>query len=206
MDPLVVVDFNGALFRSRPFDEAHKSWFKLFSVLLEDNSVNDWAFSDNYFEGVHRCMEKYMGSKDKETQTLFARQLYAMCLVAETREEDLVKEFADYLRTLRERYNLVLLTSAPEEAVLPMLKKVNCIDIFDIIYPSSSKDHPDKLSLFNAFISRYEKPLFYIGKGDSDLGALKDLDIKTICVNWVTKGKFSGTYNIDTVDELKDIF
>jgi hypothetical protein len=47
MNPLIIIDFNGALLRPRPFDEAHKTWFKLFSVLLEDDSVNEWAFKEN---------------------------------------------------------------------------------------------------------------------------------------------------------------
>lgn len=205
MNPLIVVDFNGALLKSRPFDEAHKSWFKLFSILLEDDSVNAWSFKENYFEGVHRCMERYLGGNDKEAQILFARQTYAMCLVAETRQEDLVKEFADYLRTLNERYNLVLLTSAPQEAILPMLRKLECIDLFEIIYPSASKNHPDKISLFNEFMLKYEKPLFYIGLGDKDLGELKEIGIKTISVNWAKKGVFKGDYDIDDVSELNGL-
>jgi phosphoglycolate phosphatase-like HAD superfamily hydrolase len=128
-----------------------------------------------------------------------------MVLVATLHKDDLMIEFAEYLNTIKERYTLVLLTSAPEEAVLPMLRKIGCENLFDIIYSGQSKNYPDKISLFGGFISTYEKPLFYIGKGDKDLGALKELDINTISVSWADKGNFIGTYNVDSVDELKKI-
>ncbi|MGV8172024.1 MAG: HAD family hydrolase [Candidatus Woesearchaeota archaeon] len=205
MNPFLIIDFNGALFKSRPFDEAHKRWFKLFSILLEDDSVLDWTFKENYFEGVHLCMKRYLGEADKETQTLFARQVYAMALIAETHQEDLVTEFAEYLTTIKERYTLVLLTSVPEEAALPMLRKTGCSGLFDIIYSTQSKNHPDKISLLSEFITKYGLPLFYIGLGDKDLGILKEMNIKTISVNWIEKGHFNGDYIIDSVDELRKI-
>jgi FMN phosphatase YigB (HAD superfamily) len=205
MNPIIAIDFDGALFRSRPFDEAHKRWFRLFSILLDDDSINDWAFKENYFEGVHLCMKKYLGDTDNESQTFFSRQIYAMMLVAETVSSDMVKEFAEYLRSIKGRYSLALITSAPKSAALPMLHKTHCADLFDIIYYSPSTDHPDKMSLFGEFITKHERPLFYIGKGDKDLGALKELGINTISVNWVEKGTFKGSHDIYSVDELKHI-
>jgi FMN phosphatase YigB (HAD superfamily) len=205
MNPLIIIDFNGALFRSRPFDEAHKRWFKLFSVLLDDDSLNDWAFREDYFEGVHKCMKKYLGSESKESQTFFARQIYAMMLVAETEQDDLIKDFAEYLRTIKERYTLALITSVPKSAVFPMLQKTHCTDIFDILYSSSARYHPDKASVFGEFINKYGKPLFYIGKGDGDLGLLKDMSINTVSVSWVEKGSFRGDHDINAIEELRDI-
>lgn len=205
MNPILIIDFNGALLKSRPFAEAHKAWFKLFSTLLEDDSILDWAFKENYFEGVNLCMKKYLGSDDKEAQTLFARQTYAMTLVAEVRQDDLIAEFAEYLHTIADRYTLVLLTSAPEEAVLPLLRKVGCPNLFDIIYSSHSKNYPDKTSLIGEFITKYDTPLFYIGKGDKDLGFFKELNISTISVNWVEIGRFKGDHDVHSVEELKHI-
>jgi hypothetical protein len=36
VNPIVAIDFNGAILKPRPFDEAHKKWFRLFSLLLGD--------------------------------------------------------------------------------------------------------------------------------------------------------------------------
>ena len=40
MKPIIAVDFDGALLKSRPFDKAHKRWFYVMSVMLKDDSVN----------------------------------------------------------------------------------------------------------------------------------------------------------------------
>jgi len=205
MNPIIAVDFNGALIKPRPFVEAHKSWFELFSVLLKDDSIKDIASKENYFENVHRIMYSYLGVSDKESQTIFAREIFSMLLLAEVTTHDLVKEFADYLRTLKDRYTLAVITSAPETSVLPMLRKLHCEDIFDIVFSSAVTNYPDKHSLFADFISKYDKPLFYIGLGDKYLGGLKELDVATISVNWVSRGSFRGDYEIDSVEELKGL-
>jgi phosphoglycolate phosphatase-like HAD superfamily hydrolase len=205
MNPILVIDLKEALVKPRPFIDAHKRWFKLFSVLLEDDSINDWAQKDNYFEGVHAVMKLYLKDSDKEFQTIFARQMFSMVLVAEISPDDLVKEFADYLRTIKDRYTLALITTVPENSIIPLLNKLGCGDIFELIYPSLNKNLPDKKTLFVDFIQKYDKPLFYVGYGDKLLGELKELDINTISVNWVSKGTFRGDYEVDSVEELKHI-
>jgi len=205
MNPILVIDLKEALVKPRPFIDAHKRWFKLFSVLLEDDSINDWAQKDNYFEGVHAVMKLYLKDSDKEFQTIFARQMFSMVLVAEISPDDLVKEFADYLRTIKDRYTLALITTVPENSIIPLLNKLGCGDIFELIYPSLNKNLPDKKTLFVDFIQKYDIPLFYVGYGDKLLGELKELDINTISVNWVSKGTFRGDYEVDSVEELKHI-
>jgi FMN phosphatase YigB (HAD superfamily) len=150
-------------------------------------------------------MHTYLGFADKEIQTLFARQTYAMILLAEITSDDLVRDFVEYLRTIRERYTLALITTTPEESVLPILRKLHCEDLFEIIFASAPNNHPDKHSLFADFLTKYENPLFYIGLGDTYLGGLKELDINTISVNWVSEGAFRGDYEVDTVEELQKI-
>jgi FMN phosphatase YigB (HAD superfamily) len=205
MNPIIAIDFNGALLRSRPFDEAHTRWFRLFSVLLDDDAINEWAFKENYFEGVHDVMKRYLGNVPKDAQVMFAREIYALALVAEVSTKDLVDEFVDYLRSIKEKYTLALITTTPEVAVDPLLQKIGCRDVFDIIFSSQMKSYPDKRALFEDFIVKYERPLYYIGEGDKDVGWCRDLEIKSISVNWANKGRFKGEHNIDTVDELKDI-
>jgi phosphoglycolate phosphatase-like HAD superfamily hydrolase len=150
-------------------------------------------------------MKLYLKDSDKEFQTIFARQMFSMVLVAEISPDDLVKEFADYLRTIKDRYTLALITTVPENSIIPLLNKLGCGDIFELIYPSLNKNLPDKKTLFVDFIQKYDKPLFYVGYGDKLLGELKELDINTISVNWVSKGTFRGDYEVDSVEELKHI-
>lgn len=205
MKPIIAVDFDGALLQSRPFDEAHKRWFYVMSVLLKDDSINEYAGLENYFDKVHEVMERYLGDVDHETRVKFARNLFSMATIAEVRKDDLVKDFADYLRGLKGKYRLALITSAPEASVEPILHKVGCSDLFDILYKSPMGKHPNKRELFEEFIKENGKPAFYIGNGDKDITSCKELGIRAISVNWVSQGEIKGDYDIQRVPELEAI-
>lgn len=205
MKPIITVDFDGALLRSRPFDEAHKRWFYVMSVLLKDKSINDYAGLENYFDKVHEVMKRYLGDVDQETRIVFARNLFSMVTVAETDKKDLVADFARYLRKIKPKYRLALITTAPETSVEPILRKVGCADLFDILYKSSIKKHPNKKEMFQDFIKQYGKPQFYIGNGDKDITSCKELGIPSISVNWVSQGQITGDYDVKTVKELEKI-
>jgi len=203
--PIIAVDFDGALLQSRPFDESHKRWFHIISILLKDDSINEYAGLDNYFDKVHEVMERYLGNVDHETRVKFARNLFSMATIAEVTKDDLVEDFADYLRNLKDRYQLALITSAPEASVEPILQKMECSDLFDIFYKSPMEKHPNKREMFEEFVNEYGKPIFYIGNGDKDIISCKELGISSISVNWVSQGKIKGDYDIQKVSELKTI-
>jgi FMN phosphatase YigB (HAD superfamily) len=205
MNPIIAIDFNGALLKSRPFDVSHSEWFKVFSILLKDDSILNLEFKENMFDGIYKVMDRYLGNIDKESKRIFARTIYGMILISEVTSADLVEEFANYLRTLKDRYTLVLITTVPKLCVESMLQKLNCRDIFDIVYSSELKNYPDKKALFDEFITFHPKPLVYIGFGDATLGYLSVTGIKTISVSWISEGKFKGDSNISTVVELKSL-
>lgn len=203
--PLIAVDFNGALLRPRPFDEAHKKWFHVMSLLLKDKSVNEYAGLENYFDKVHEVMKRYLGNVESETRVMFARNLFSMATIAEVKKGDLIKDFADYLREVKKKYRLALITSAPEASVEPILQKIGCSDLFDILYKSPMGKHPNKKELFEEFVKEYGKPEYYIGKGDKDIVSCRELGISTISVNWVSRGELKGDYDVKSVKELEKI-
>ena len=175
------------------------------SVLLKDKSINDYAGLENYFDKVHEVMKRYLGNVDGETRIVFARNLFSMVTVAEADKKDLVDDFARYLRKIKPKYRLALITTAPETSVEPILDKVGCADLFDILYKSSVRKHPNKKEMFKEFLKEHGKPSFYIGNGDKDITSCKELDIPSISVNWVSPGKVKGDYNANTVKELEKI-
>lgn len=203
--PIITIDFDGALLKSRPFEQAHKRWFSVMSILLKDKSINNYAGLENYFDKVHKVMERYLGNVDKETRVVFARNLFSMVTVAEANKNDLVTDFAHYLRKIKPKYRLALITTAPETSVEPILEKVNCVDLFDIVYKSPVKKQPNKKELFEKFLKEHGKPLFYIGNGDKDITSCKELGIPSISVTWVSSGKIKGDYDINKVKELEKI-
>ncbi|NQU78165.1 haloacid dehalogenase-like hydrolase [Candidatus Woesearchaeota archaeon] len=205
MKQIIAIDLDGALMRSRPFESAHKGWFNVMSVLLKDESVKEYSALEDYFGKLYEVMHRYLGDVDKETRTKFARNLFAMSVVAEVSADDVVTDFVDYLKGLKNDYCLALITSAPELCVGPILQKTGCDDIFDIVYKSPMHRQPDKRQLFKEFIQEHGKPLYYIGNGDEDITYCKELGIKTIFVNWVSEGDVKGNHDIQTVEELEEI-
>ena len=202
---MLVIDFDGGLLKSRPFDIAHKEWFRIMAELLRDQTINEHAFKEYYFKYVHEVMLKYLGDIDEASRNAFARNIYAMGIVEAVKKWDLIDEFAEHLRTLKKKYHIVLVTSAPALAVDAILEKVHCSDIFDIIIKSPMEKQPDKKEFFEELIKKYGKPEFYIGKGDKDIKTCKGLGIKTITVNWAGQGTEKGNFDIQKPEELDKI-
>jgi phosphoglycolate phosphatase-like HAD superfamily hydrolase len=204
MKDYIVVDFNGALLSSRPFSETHKQWFFTMSVLLNDESINNFVGSDNYFEKVHEVMRRYLGEVDEQTRINFARSLFSMTLISQVKEDDLAKGFVDFLFKIKNKYKLALVTSAPSTCVVPILRKLKLNDLFDIIIKSKDDEHPNKQKLLKKFLDEHEKCI-YIGLGDKDLLFCKNSGIRTISVNWVSQSEHKGEFDVNTVDELDKI-
>lgn len=201
----IVIDMDGALLKSRPFDIAHKEWFRIMAELLRDQTINEHAFKPDYFVYVHEIMKRYLGEIDEASQNVFARNIYAMCVVEAVKKWDLVEEFSEHLRKLKKKFIIVLITTTPSIAVAPILEKVHCADLFDVIIGSPMEKEPKKKELIELFMKRYGKPEFYIGNGDKDLKIVKDLGIKTISVNWVAKGDVKGNFEAEKVEDIDKI-
>ncbi len=204
MKQIIAIDLDGALIKSRPFKVSHKKWFELMAILLDDESVKDYAkIEGDYFPKVHEVMKRYLGDVSKETRTFFARKLYAMVTISEINQDDFVGDFADLLKELKDKYQLALITTAPEASVEPILQKLGCSDLFDIVYKSPMGKHPNKREMFVEFINEHGAPKYYIGDGDENMNICKELHISTISVNWVSKSKIKGDYDVSTVEELR---
>ena len=88
--PAIVIDLDGALLKSRPFDTAHKEWFRIMGELIKDYSINEFAFKPDYYEHVNDIMKKYLGDIDAGTRNAFARNIFAMGIVESVKKWDLI--------------------------------------------------------------------------------------------------------------------
>jgi len=202
MNPIIAIDFNGALLKSRPFDKAHKKWFAVMAFLLKDKSIKEYANLTDYFGKVHEVMARLLGDVEKEARTSFARHLFSMLTIAEVQQKDLIEDFVVFLKKIKPQYSLALITSAPDSSVEPILHKIGCKDLFDIVYKSPAGKHPNKKELFIEFIQKFGKPVFYIGNGDKDIESCKEIGIPSISVSWVSKGEIKGDFDIKNVKQL----
>ncbi|HIH32132.1 TPA: HAD hydrolase-like protein [Candidatus Woesearchaeota archaeon] len=201
----LIIDLKGALLKPRPFDIAHKEWFRIMAELIKDYSINEFSFLPDYFVHVQEIMKKYLGDIDIKSRNAFARNIYAMAVVESIKKWDVVDDFAEFLRSIKKKYVIVLITTAPTAAVNGILEKTNCKDLFDLIIAGPMEDMPSKKELIELFIKKHAKPLFYIGHGDKDIVTCKELGIKTISVNWVEQGEFKGNFEANKVEDLKNI-
>lgn len=202
MKQVVALSLDGVLFRHEPFREAHEEWFRLMSSLLDDPQVAQYAFADEYFDKVDEVMQRYLGTIKEEDQTAFARDLYAMCLVARTRKRHLVLAAQAAIKELKEKYVMVAITSSPERAVLPMLEKTGCKELFDGIIASPHSDRPSKEDLFKRCEQQFGKPTWYLGWGKKSLSLAKKLGIQTVGIGWVDGPEGVGDRQVSSVEEL----
>jgi len=218
MKKIIAVDFSGTLVREIASDKAHYEWFAIMAAALKDESIKKYAGTKDYFPKIYEVMERYTGlNKEKELDkvlmTKFARNLFQMSFIGmanKLKDKLLVKEFADYLKKLKtEGYEIDLVTTAPEDSVIPILEIVGCEDLFNFIYKSPLTRKPSKYELLNEFIKDKEKPLCYICNENEDVIVCKELEVTSILVTWdkTTDQKFRklADYVINNVDELKRI-
>lgn len=204
MKPTLIIDFNGALLSPRPFNHVHETWFYTMSILLKDPSINKYANTENYFEKVHEIMHRYLGDVSEKTRIKFARNLYSLSLISEIQKEDLSTDFVEFLNKLKNKYEIALITSAPNSSVSPILEKLKLNELFSTIIKSEDDTKPNKEELLNNFLKK-EKNCTYIGLGDKHLLFCKNQGIKTISVNWNAKSTNKGDFDVNTVNELKNI-
>jgi phosphoglycolate phosphatase-like HAD superfamily hydrolase len=179
--------------------------FEIMSVLIGDPEIKKYAFIENYFSKVDEVMKSYLGNVSKESRTKFARNLYAMTVVAEAEKSDLAQGFVRYLRKLKNNYNTALVTTAPEPAVEPMLEKLGCKDLFTMIYKSKPESEPNKKQLFLDLIRENGTPVMYACSSMKDVELCRELGVKSVLVHWITPGCAKGDYSADSPADFEKI-
>lgn len=190
--PILAIDFGGTLISNKAADMAHYEWFKIMSIMLNDPKIKKLAGTENYFDDVIKVMERYTGlkAKDKEDQEVlgrWARSLFSFMSIGASKKlgkSILYQDFADYLKELKKRFELALITTQPQDSVKPMLAAVGCDNLFDYVYESSFYEKPDKYTVLKRFISENGKPLLYIGNSKNDVDSCEKAGVPVIITTW----------------------
>jgi len=208
MKSILATDLAGSLLKNNVVEKAHKEWFNIMAILLKDDSVKKFAAKPDYFRHIHAIMERYLGIKDNKLTTLFARSLFQMCWLAAVKDDSYNKEYADFLRRIKGRFRIILVTSTPKDIIDAVLKKISCADIFDNIITNKITEEPDKDKLLKCM---KEKPMFYITESKNSIKTCKELGIKTIIAgwekiqSWEKQSKNKPDYEVKSVEELKKL-
>lgn len=207
--PIIAVDLNGALMRSRPFDEAHKLWFDYYAKELRNPSIAEYGKlqdKEAWLPKVDEVMKRALGEKsDEATRMQTARNFFAGFVIEAARREDVFQDFLTYLNGVKGKYSLALITTMHSEAAVQILDRLECRGPFQFVHGTQANKAPHKREVLEEFIKHRGKPEWYIGRGDREIITCRQMGIKTISVNWAGKGQFRGDYEVNYVDELSAI-
>ena len=216
MKKILAFDLDGVFLKKEASAEAHEEWFVIMSYLLRDPKVKKLASKKDYFKDVYRLMEKYTGLKkerniDKEVMTKFARNLFQFSMLGainRDKKKILVKELISFLKPLKSKYDLALITTTPGDIVIPILEILGIDTLFHYVYKSPIHLEPDKKQLLNDFVKTNGKPIFYIGDSVGDMDAANSLGIPSILAEWAKYEKYAEKlckFKVKSVKGLKKL-
>jgi phosphoglycolate phosphatase-like HAD superfamily hydrolase len=216
MKPIIAFDMDGTIISSEASRIAHKDWFRVMSILLGDESVNALVGKKDYFPDVLNVMERLTGLDqkdgfDKGVMVKYARNLYQMVYLAELKKEGkdaFVPEMLDMIIDLKQNCRIALITTAPEDMVLPALEIMKIKKLFDYIYRGPLDREPSKTEMLAKFIKDVGKPALYVGNEMGDAEACKELGVKFALATWAKHDEEAGklaNFNLTSPKQLKGV-
>jgi len=191
--PILATNIDGLLLEHEVFMEPHKAWFKRAIKKTGDDSLEKWIGKENYFLGVNETMEKIMPDSSEEERTKQARKWYQKDVIQyiKNNPEKIKKEIAEKLKSLKEKYQLILITTNSQDYINEILKISNLENIYDKIIASKTEKEPNKEELLNELIEKHGKPEYYLtGKPDEKItDKFEKLGVKVISINEINKIK-----------------
>jgi len=182
--PIIATALKGLFISSEPWDNAHLGWYvdrerELKERKLDTSVVREWrrelkekpeSEKKTYFKYVDRIMGLLYPALSDEERTGKARELFFESTVKYIKQHPEVvnRNVKDYFRTLKRKYRIALITTNTQKAVNNILRISGLEGLFDIVEVSLPKEKDDKIAVFDRFISKYDKPMLYIGSGRAD--------------------------------------
>lgn len=176
---LLVTNIDGLLLSHDVFYKPHEAWFRRAIEKTGDGSLEDWIGKENYFLGVHEAMEKIMPEGSEGERTLQARKWYHEDTVnyIKNHPEEIKKDIANKLISLKDKYKLILMTTSSEDYVSEILKVSGLENIYDGIVASKTNSEPKKEELLGDLLGRYGKPKYYLTGKINESISKKFLDL-----------------------------
>jgi phosphoglycolate phosphatase-like HAD superfamily hydrolase len=216
MKPIIAFDLDGTIINSSASEIAHAKWFELMAGLLGDESVKQMGGDKDYFPAVLEVMSRYTGLRkedgfDKKVMVTYARNLYQMLYLAELRREGeaaFVAEMVDMIIELKKNCRIALITTSPEDMVLPALDIGKIKKLFDYVYRSPLGKEPSKGEMLKKFIREIGKPALYVGNEKTDAEACKELGVKFALAKWGRHDEIAAgmaNFNLTSPKQLKGV-
>jgi phosphoglycolate phosphatase-like HAD superfamily hydrolase len=216
MKPIIAFDMDGTIISSEAAAKAHQTWFDLVVQLTGDKPFKVPSQREDFFPKVLELMARLTGLNpnegfDRSVLVKYARNLFQMLYLAELHKEGekaFVPDMIDMLVELKPQCRLAMITTAPEDMVLPALEIGQVKELFDYIYRSPLTSEPSKLEMLKKFIKEVGKPALYVGNEKKDAEACKELGIKFALAKWAKhdeEAENMANFNLDNPKQLQGI-
>ena len=168
--PIVAATLSGLFLKHEPWDKAHVLWYKKAAEKLNDESVNKWANRSDYFKGVDEVMKRIYPKLSDDERTIKARETFFNSVCDYVRKHPKVRnnDIIEYFNSLKNSYRIALITTNTKSALERILSSAGLNGFFDIVEASMPNEKDDKRAVFERFITKYGKPLVYIGGNRKD--------------------------------------
>ncbi|MEA3330050.1 MAG: HAD hydrolase-like protein [Nanoarchaeota archaeon] len=206
--PIIATTLSGLFINSLPWSKAHILWFKEAAEKLNDPSVNDWANKLDYFKGVDEVMKRLYPDLIDEHRTSKARKSFfeSVCKYIEQHPEVKNQEIVNYFLSLKQDYQIALITTNTQESIDRILSISGLENLFDIVELSNQEEKDDKKAVFDRFIKNHNKPLLYIGGGRKDsYDYCAEFGINRVFANFEGKEEIKGVKSVHNLGKLKKI-
>ncbi len=192
MKKIIAFDFDGTLIKTSETDKAHQDWFKVMGYLTKSAKVRRLGNKKDYFGDVFFALEKLTGldhkdPADKRIMVRLARNLFQMLYLARIRKEGkgvLVDGILDVIVDLKPKFDIALVSTAPEDSLDPALKLLGLKDLFDYTIKGPLDQQPSKTDTLTFFVKKFGRPIIYVGNALEDAKACKALDIPFVLAKW----------------------
>jgi HAD superfamily hydrolase (TIGR01549 family) len=216
MKPIIAFDMDGTIISSEAAAKAHEAWFDMVVQMTGEKPFKVPSQREDYFPKVLELMAKLTGLDpndgfDKGVMVKYARNLFQMLYLAELRKEGekaFVPEMIDMLIELKPVCRLAIITTAPEDMVLPALEIGKVKELFDYIYRSPLTSEPSKTEMLKKFVKEVGKPALYVGNEKKDAEACKELGIKFALAKWAKHDEEAeklANFNLSSPKQLQGI-
>ena len=189
--PILATNIDGLLLNHKVFSEPHRYWFERAIKKTKDNSLKRWMDREDYFIGVNEAMQKIMPHDSQEKRTYQARKWYQQDVIKyiKNHPEEIKKDIAEKLISLREKYKIILITTNTEKYINKILKKAKLNRIYEGIIASKTEKEPSKEELVDELINRYGKPEYYLtGKPEEKITKkLEEMKVKVLGIDKISR-------------------
>jgi len=190
---IIAISLAGVLVSSKPWKQTHEKGMREHA----ENLGIDFSEieKDNYFEIVEKSIEKTWPDLTEEERIKKRREIYFERVLNLLKKDfDIKQEILDYFKSLKEKYQLAIVTTNNKKMTEEVLGLLGAGELFDIIEFSKDEEKDDKLAVLKRLIENHGKPAVLIENKEK---------LKVFCEQESIK-HISFDIDEESVDDLKN--